>query len=55
VPVTEVSCRPREIAISRDRRLVVVTVVVLCPLRICLISNGHLSVTFLGSFVILDR
>jgi hypothetical protein len=55
VPVTKVLCGARETAISRDRWLVVVTVVVLCPLRICVISNRHLPVTFLGLFVTLDR
>jgi hypothetical protein len=30
-----------------------VIVVVSCPLRICLISNGHLPVTFLGLFKVL--
>jgi hypothetical protein len=55
VPVTKVLCEARETAISRDRWLVVVTVVVLCPLRICVISNGHLPITFLGLFVTLDR
>jgi hypothetical protein len=34
MPITKVSCGPRETAISRDRWLVVVTVVVWCPLRI---------------------
>jgi hypothetical protein len=34
MPITKVPCGPREIAISRDRWLVVVTVVVSCPLRI---------------------
>jgi hypothetical protein len=55
VPVTKVFCGARETAISRDRWLVVVTVVVLCPLRICVISNWHLLVTFLGLFVTLAR
>jgi hypothetical protein len=55
VPVTKVLCGAKEIAISHDRWLVVVTVVVLCPLRICIISNGHLPVTFSCSFVTLDR
>jgi hypothetical protein len=55
VPVTKVLYGARETAISRDRWLVVVTVVVLCPLRICVISNGHMPVTFLGSFVTLDQ
>jgi hypothetical protein len=55
VPVTKVPRGPRETVISRDRWLVVVTVVVYCPLRICLISNGHRPVTFLGLFVTLDR
>jgi hypothetical protein len=55
VPVTKVLCGARETAISRDRWLVVVMVVVLCPLRICVISIGHLPVTFLGLFVTLDR
>jgi hypothetical protein len=55
VPVTKVPCGPRETTISRDRCLVVVTVIVLCPLRICLISNRHLPITFLPSFVTLDR
>jgi hypothetical protein len=32
----------------------VVTVVVLCPLQICVISNGHLPISFLGLFVTLD-
>jgi hypothetical protein len=49
VPVTKVLCGPREKAISRDRWLVVVKVVVSCPLRICVISNGHLLVSFLGT------
>jgi hypothetical protein len=53
--VTKVLYGAKEIAISCDRWLVVVTVVVLCPLRICVISNGHLPVTFFGSFVTLDR
>jgi hypothetical protein len=53
VPVTKVPCGPRETTISRDRWLVVVTVVVWCPLRICLISNGHLFITFLSLFVTL--
>jgi hypothetical protein len=44
---------PEEKSFSRDRWLVVVTVVVLCPLQICVISNGHLPVTFLGLFVTL--
>jgi hypothetical protein len=39
---------PEKQSFSRDRWLVVATVVVLCPLRICVISNGHLLVTFLG-------
>jgi hypothetical protein len=34
MPVTKVLCGAREIVISRDRSLVVVTVVVWCPLRI---------------------
>jgi hypothetical protein len=34
MPVTEVPCGPRKTAISRDRWLVVVTVVVWCPLQI---------------------
>jgi hypothetical protein len=51
VPVTKVPCGPRETVISRDQWLVVVTVVVWCPLRV--ISNRHLPVTFLDSFVIL--
>jgi hypothetical protein len=55
VHITKVPYVPREIAISGDRWLVVVTVVVCCPLRICVISNEHLPVTFLGSFVTLDR
>jgi hypothetical protein len=55
VPVTKVPCGPRETAISHDRWLVVVTVVVQYPLRICLINNGHLPVTILGLFVTLDR
>jgi uncharacterized membrane protein len=55
LPVTKVRCGARKTAISRDRLLVVVTVVVLCPLRICVISNGHLSVNFLDLFVTLDR
>jgi hypothetical protein len=54
VPVTKVPYGPRETAISRDRWLVVVTFVVRCPLRICVISNEYLLVTFLGSFVTLD-
>jgi hypothetical protein len=40
-----------ELSFSRDRWLVVVTVVVLCPLRIFVINNGHLPITFLGLFV----
>jgi hypothetical protein len=55
VPVTKVPCGPEKQSFSRDRWLVVVTVVVLCPLRICVISNGHLPITFLGLFVTLDR
>jgi hypothetical protein len=55
VHVTNVLYGTRETTISRDRWLVVVTVVVLCPLRICVISNRHLPVTFLGLFVTLDR
>jgi hypothetical protein len=55
VPVTKIPYGPRKIAISRDRWLVVVTVVVQCPLRICLISNGHLPVTFLDLSITLDR
>jgi hypothetical protein len=55
VPVTKVLCGAKETTISCDRWLVVVTVVVLCPLRICVISNGHLPITFLGLFVTLDR
>jgi hypothetical protein len=55
VPVTKVLCGAREIVISRDQWLVVVTVVVLCPLRIYGISNMHLPVTFLGLFVTLNR
>jgi hypothetical protein len=43
MPVTKVPCGPRETAISRDRWLVVVTVIVLCPLRICLITARYLS------------
>jgi hypothetical protein len=39
VPVTNVLCGARETAISCDRWLVVATVVVLCSLRICVISN----------------
>jgi hypothetical protein len=35
--------------------LVVVTVVVWCPLQVYVISNGHLSVIFLGLFVTLDQ
>jgi hypothetical protein len=54
VPVTKVLCGARETTISRDRWLVVITVVVVCPLQICVINNGHLPVTFLGSFVTLD-
>jgi hypothetical protein len=54
VPVTKVLCGPREIAISRDRWLVVVTAIISCPLRICVISNGHLPITFLGLFVTID-
>jgi hypothetical protein len=53
--LTKVLCGARETAISRDRWLVVVIVVVLCPLQICVISNEHLPVTFLGLFVKLDR
>jgi hypothetical protein len=37
MPITKVSCGPRKIAISRDRWLVVVTVVVWCPLRILVV------------------
>jgi hypothetical protein len=55
VPVTKVLCGTSETTISLDRWLVVVTVVVLFPLRICVISNGHLPVTFLDSFVKNDR
>jgi hypothetical protein len=55
VPFTKVLCGPKETTISCDRWLVVVIVVVLCLLRICVISNGHLPVTFLGSFVTHDR
>jgi hypothetical protein len=55
MPVTKVLYGPRETAISRDRWLIVVMVIVSCPLRICVISNGHLPVTFLGSLVTLDR
>jgi hypothetical protein len=55
VPITKVLCGSRETTISRDRWLVVVTVVVLCLLRLCVISNGHLPVTFLVLFVTLDR
>jgi hypothetical protein len=55
VPITKVPCGSRETTISHDQWQFVVTVVVLCPLRICLISNEHLPVTFLGSFVTLDR
>jgi hypothetical protein len=55
VPVTKVLCGPRETTIARDRWLIVVTVVVSCPLQIYVISNGHLPVIFLGSFVTLDR
>jgi hypothetical protein len=43
VPVTKILCGARETAISRDRWLFVVTVVVLCPLRICVISNRYIS------------
>jgi hypothetical protein len=39
VPITKVPCAPRETTISCDRWLVVVTVFVWCPLRICVISN----------------
>jgi hypothetical protein len=53
--ITKVLCWARETVISLDRCLVVVMVVVLCPLRICVISNGHLPATFLGLFVTLDR
>jgi hypothetical protein len=45
VPVTKVLCGARKIAVSRDRWRVVVTVDVLWPLRICVISNGHLPIT----------
>jgi uncharacterized membrane protein len=55
VPVTKVSYGPRETTISRDQWLVAVTVVVWCPLWICVISNGHQPVTVLRSFVTLDR
>jgi hypothetical protein len=55
VPVTKVLYGARETAISHDSWLVVVMVVVLCPLRICVISNGYLPITFLGAFVTLDR
>jgi uncharacterized membrane protein YfhO len=55
VPIAKVLCGARETSISRDRWLVVVMVVVLCLLLICLISNGHLPVTFLGLIVTLDR
>jgi hypothetical protein len=53
VPVTKVLCGPRETAISRNQCLVV-AMVVLCPLRICVISDGHLPATFLAAFVTLD-
>jgi hypothetical protein len=53
VPFTKVLCGPRETTISHDL-LVVVSVVVLCLLKICVISNGYLPVTFLGSFITLD-
>jgi hypothetical protein len=46
---------PEKQSFSRVRWLVVVTVVVVCLLRICVISNGHLAVTFLVLFVTLDR
>jgi hypothetical protein len=55
VHVTKVLYGARETTISHDRWLVMVTVVVLCPLRIRVFSNGHLPVTFLGLFVTLDR
>jgi hypothetical protein len=55
VPGTKVLCGARETAISRDRWLVAVTVVVLCPLQICVIINEHLPITFVGLFVTLDR
>jgi hypothetical protein len=55
VPVTKVLYGAREIAISRDRWPVLVMVVVLCPLRICVICNGHVPITFLGLFVTLDQ
>jgi hypothetical protein len=55
VPVTKVLCGARETTISHDQWLVVVTVFVLCLLRICVISNRHLPVTILGLFVTLDR
>jgi hypothetical protein len=55
LPITKVPCGPRETVISRDQWLVVVTVIVYCPLRTCLISNENLPVTFLGLFVTLDR
>jgi hypothetical protein len=41
--------------VNSDQWLVVVTIVVLCPLRIRVISSKHHPVTFLRSFVILDR
>jgi hypothetical protein len=48
MPVTKVPCRPRETAISRDRWLVVVTIVVWCPLQILYVLrrawNRHVSV-----------
>jgi hypothetical protein len=46
VPVTKVLCEATETAISHDRWLVVVTIIVLCLLWICVISNGHLPITF---------
>jgi hypothetical protein len=55
VSVTKVPCGPRETVISRDWWLIVVRVVVWCPLRICVISNGHQPVTFLRSFVTFDK
>jgi hypothetical protein len=54
VSVTKFPYGPKETTISHDWWLVIVTVVVLCPLQICVISNRHQYVTFLGSFVTLD-
>jgi hypothetical protein len=37
-----------ELSFSRNRWLVVVTIVILCPLRICVINNGYLPIPFLA-------